>query len=381
MANQTFQAKYTAYLQGKSRVSYAGARDASYACRKRETSAIYMGQYYSTTFNEYNILRSCITFDVSDLQESVDISTVIVRLWQNVDSSATDFDVSVVPGSFNVPIEYADYNDLHILNLGTINTANASPTGWNEITLNSDGVSEFKDQFSGGDTIYFGIRSSRDLSGTTPTGNEFWGFQGVDKSTPPEIVVYYSNWPSDRHPDAPAFPSDGFLNLDTQAVIQAYIEDMWTIQDGISDREGNVDLGTSYGIELLDTSLITWDDANSRVVFNDLIAGSVSLHDLNVSTNIAEGAGTINITAANASVAGNATLSDAAFANVKNKFSASKLGRLVFSPQGSAPASSDGSAILWYDSSGSNKKMMISLNPTGGGSPQKYATLADWDTI
>ena len=168
----------------KSDAVYATAHDA--ATGTVDTSGtIRVGQAAGVTVN-----RMGVNFDTSSLPDVCTISAVTLALDGAADGSTTDFDVVVVDGSsLDSGLAVGDYSDLHnqTTSCGSINTSTYS-ANWNTITLNSTGRALVSKT---GDTR-LGVRSSRDISATTPTGNEYVDYSDSSTGTKPTLSVTWT---------------------------------------------------------------------------------------------------------------------------------------------------------------------------------------------
>ncbi len=151
---------------------------------------INIGQYkFKTT---YYIYRSFLHFNTSALPSNAYFDNATLSLYKRTDYSTTDFDITIQNGQPTYPhdpLQTSDYNKSHYSgNGGALNTANLT-SGYNPITLtnltwiNTTGITKLC------------LRSSRDINGIAPTGNEFISVYSRDFvfAYPPKLVISYRN--------------------------------------------------------------------------------------------------------------------------------------------------------------------------------------------
>jgi PKD repeat protein len=143
----------------------------------------------------YYIYRGFLFFDTSQIPSNAIIDTATLGLYKASDYSSTDFDITVQNGQPTYParpMKDIDYDKSHYSgNGGTFGTSGFT-SGYNNLVLNSDGRSWINR--TGWTKLC--LRSSRDISGTTPTGNEYVTidsneFLGV--GCQPRLVIAYRN--------------------------------------------------------------------------------------------------------------------------------------------------------------------------------------------
>lgn len=122
------------------------------------------------------------------------ITNATVSLYKKTDSSSTDFNIVLqngMPTYPHVPLQTGDYNKNHYSgNGGSLNTVNFV-NGRNNITLtnlswiNASGLTKLC------------LRSSRDISGTAPTGTEYVIVYSREKTGfidyNPQLIITYRN--------------------------------------------------------------------------------------------------------------------------------------------------------------------------------------------
>lgn len=121
----------------------------------------------------YVIYRSFVFFDTSSLVDDLVIDTAVLGLYGSQDVSASDFNIVVQDGQPTYPhdpLEIGDYSNLHYSgDGGSFSTSSWSTSGYNNISLNSDGKSWIDK--TGWTKLC--LRSSEDIAMSSPTGSEF----------------------------------------------------------------------------------------------------------------------------------------------------------------------------------------------------------------
>ena len=185
-----FSSQSDGHIQ-QSNVSYGSARNATGGTVNDTGSTITIGQKkYSST---YTIWRGFVFFNTSVISENANISNATLSLYKDSDYSTTDFNIVVQNGQPTYPhnpLQSGDYNKNHYSgNGGSLNTSGFT-SGYNAITL-----TDF-DWITPGGTTKLCLRSSRDISGTVPTGNEYIvihaNYAGL-RRYPPKLSIIYQN--------------------------------------------------------------------------------------------------------------------------------------------------------------------------------------------
>ncbi len=140
----------------------------------------------------YYIYRGFVFFNTSTLPSNAYLDDATLSLYKKDDYSTTDFDITIQNGQPTYPhnpMQSADYNkNDYSGNGGTLSTSGFT-SGYNAIRMNNiswinkTGITKLC------------LRSSRDISGTAPTGNEYVNvysneFLGMN---PPRLVINYRN--------------------------------------------------------------------------------------------------------------------------------------------------------------------------------------------
>lgn len=166
------------------------------------TIAISIGQEGGTIAGSewYWVMRSGIRFTgTSVLHSGSLLSAVTLKLYGKSAPQYDDWDVVVVSGvDIATPVVAADYGDLldDITSGGSLGADQFSESAFVAITLNAVGRALIN---KGGTTI-LALRSSRDISATTPKRNgdyydEYWDFHasGVEDKKPKLTITYDSD--------------------------------------------------------------------------------------------------------------------------------------------------------------------------------------------
>lgn len=142
----------------------------------------------------YIIDRLYLYFDTSGIPDNAEVIAATVSLYGSADNSVTDFDIVVTSGMAtypSTPLVTTDFDyTFYPTNCGSLSTASFSAAGYNDITLNSTG--EGLINLTG--YTKFCVMSSRDIAGTTPTGDEYVQVALADTggtANDPKLVVTY----------------------------------------------------------------------------------------------------------------------------------------------------------------------------------------------
>lgn len=308
--------------------TYAEAHDAGVGSFYRSGN---VGQRYMdiSGSNKYRVIRMGLIFDLSVIPLNVVITAVTMRYRVENDYSDTDFNVAVVEGTFGSSFSYDDFDEFETTSFGSVSTNGISPPMWMSFTINSTGLLKIDEQFP---NIKLGLVSDRDISETAPSMPDHYeyldGLGYLDPDYPPELIVTYSDWPNERYPEDPSFPTIGRVDLDTLAVIQAYIEDLTDLLGQMTDGDANIDFQDPDNYIIWDGTpeKISYDSVNDRVEFNKLVSGfAITLGDdlfcnnLQVTTAIDVQGDTPSI------VSGDANFSDTAYASEQDSLTDNEL--------------------------------------------------------
>ncbi len=150
-----------------------------------------VGQLLAATY--YTVYRCAVFFATGDLPDDASITGASVVLSGFADVSATDFDVTMVAYSGGAPAGTADFGSFGTTSFGTVNTSTYT-SGDNTITLNATGRAAIVKNAN----TPMGIVSSRDISATAPTGNEYVRFDSANGSPAPKIDITYESGTTDK---------------------------------------------------------------------------------------------------------------------------------------------------------------------------------------
>ncbi|MBE3136674.1 MAG: M28 family peptidase [Thermoplasmata archaeon] len=140
----------------------------------------------------YYVYRGFVFFNTSALPSNAYLDNATFSLYKKDDYSTTDFDITIQNGQPTYPhnpMQSSDYNkNDYSGNGGALNTS-LFTSGYNAIIMNN------LNWINKTGTTKLCLRSSRDISGTTPTGSEYINvysneFLGM---CPPKLVIAYRN--------------------------------------------------------------------------------------------------------------------------------------------------------------------------------------------
>ena len=189
MVTRTFSSQtYDGFIE-KTGAVYAtlwGASSGTYVFASDDNLAI--GQYPS-----YWLYRTFVFFDTSIIPDDTNIISAKLSLYGEYDGSATNFNITIQngqPNHPNIPIQLGDYDKtFYSGNGGYLSTVGFSTSSYNNITLNTDG----KSWISLSGVTKLCLRSSREISGTTPTNEEYIQDYSAEKGSvyAPKLYVTY----------------------------------------------------------------------------------------------------------------------------------------------------------------------------------------------
>jgi hypothetical protein len=154
-----------------------------------------IGQIYYTGDKYYTLLRGFFFFDTSSIPVDATITLAILSLYGNSDGSGTDFLLTIQNGQPTYPHDPMVNGDYAKANYGgdggSFNTTGWSAVGYNAITLNADGRSWI--QKGVGALTKLCIRSSLEIAGTAPIGDEYISYWAAEKGAgyQPKLYVEY----------------------------------------------------------------------------------------------------------------------------------------------------------------------------------------------
>jgi hypothetical protein len=177
-----------------SSTTYSTARNASSGTVDSSATYLSIGQKKVPGFPAtYNIYRGFALFNTSTLPSNAYLDSAKLSLYKKDDYSTTDFMLTIQNGQPTYPhnpLQTGDYGKNHYSgNGGSLNTA-SFVNGRNNITLNNlswinrNGITKLC------------LRSSRDINGTTPTGNEYVNVYSANAPLVgyvPKLIITYRN--------------------------------------------------------------------------------------------------------------------------------------------------------------------------------------------
>ena len=181
------------YIHKSSTTSFNTAWSASSGTVYSSADYLTIGQKKGTRDPpDYNVYRGFVFFNTSTLPSNAYLDNATLSIYKRDDYSTTDFAITIQNGQPmypHDPLQSGDYSkSCYSGNGGSLNTASLT-SGYNAIPLNNltwinpTGMTKLC------------LRSSRDISGTAPTGNEYVNVYSRDFifSYPPKLVIYYRN--------------------------------------------------------------------------------------------------------------------------------------------------------------------------------------------
>jgi len=150
--------------------NYSAVHDSS-AGSLGAPEALFVGQIGPNVFYDFRIARCALSFNTSSLPDDACITSATLSLYGYYDWSHTNFLITVVDGSLLhetlVPDDYRTLKDQTVSG-GSFDTTDFNFIGYNDIPLNETGMG----WISKTGITKFGLRSSRDIAPTVPTGWE-----------------------------------------------------------------------------------------------------------------------------------------------------------------------------------------------------------------
>jgi len=161
---------------------------------------------------QYTVYRDFLCFDTSTVPSGANITSAILKIYPTVDSSVTDFNVTIQNGQPihpSIPVVTSDYyQGYYSGDGGSRNTGDGMSVGsyWN-IPLSADGLSWVNST----SVTKFALRSSRDIAEITPSGNEMIT---IDSSTyAPILYLTYTYSPAYTYVTRGAYYEDGSIPI------------------------------------------------------------------------------------------------------------------------------------------------------------------------
>ena len=176
--------------------NYNAVRTASTGTVNSSGTSMMIGQKKASSIPlpTYYIYRGFLFFNTSSLPSNAYIDNATLSLYKSGDYSTTDFQITVQHGQPTYPhspLQTGDYSKNHYAgNGGALNTS-SFVNGCNNISLNSDG----KSWLNRTGLTKLCLRSSRDINGNTPTGNEYVTVYAneIGGHYQPTLVITYRN--------------------------------------------------------------------------------------------------------------------------------------------------------------------------------------------
>ncbi len=204
--------------------SYSTVRTATSGTVNSTATSITIGQ--KKVSSTYYIYRGFVIFNTTTLPSNAYIDNATLSLYKVSDFSTTDFSITIQNGQStypHTPMQASDYNkNDYAGNGGTLNTT-LFTTGYNPINITN------LNWITKNGTTKLCLRSSRDINGNTPTGNEYitvgsheynGGLTGQ-----PKLVINYRN--QSKIKDTGTTNIKGYLLIQ----IQYLYEGSWYVAD------------------------------------------------------------------------------------------------------------------------------------------------------
>lgn len=205
-------------------VVYADAHDATTGSIYH-TNTGYIGQCYYPAYNDYSIDRFVVAWDTSSLPDTaVVLSPSYLRLYGVApDKSATDFSITVQSGGTtypHVPPVSGDYNQANYSgNGGSLSTSGFVTGQYNRIDLNTTGYG----WVSRTGWTRFMLRSSRDISGTPPTGDELVYIRQAEAGSSYAPILFLTYAVAVVRPTVTTLPVD--VKAETTLTLRGLLDD------------------------------------------------------------------------------------------------------------------------------------------------------------
>ena len=374
MAVLSIESELTVDLREGSYVSYLAAQGADSAGYMSAAGEIIITGQRRSAAPHWLVYRGAIRFGLSELPSSANITGAVLKLYGSSDASDDDFLITMVIPDISSPPIYSDYSNFGTASLGSLTTVGFVLAGINSITFNAAGLTYLNSMIQTGE-VEIGLLSSKDISQTAPTQDEYVFVAGQGNSNRPVLELTYSDWPNEVYPAVPNFPDVGKVDLGMYGCISNYLTGLDTEISGMTDGDGNIDLAVANYITWDGTSeKIAYDNGNSRVTMTTLhstsvvtVDGDLTTDDLTIKTITGTG------TAVNATVAGKAELSNLAYLTSGDSIVDNEL---VFSAI-AAPVTSDLTANIYMDTATGD--LMLAIRTIVGG--LKTDTWADFSAI
>ncbi len=142
---------------------------------------------------DYRVYRGFLPFNTSSLPSNAIIDNATLTVYKKDDYSTTDFDITIQNGQPTYPhnpLQAGDYGKGHYSGKGGSLNTSRFVNGQNNITLSN------LDWINKTGLTKLCLRSSRDISGTTPTGSEYVNVYSTDALVQlykPKLIIAYRN--------------------------------------------------------------------------------------------------------------------------------------------------------------------------------------------
>lgn len=148
----------------------------------------------------FMVLRGFLLFDTSSIGSGSNVTQVNLKLTSGGDTSVTDFDIQIVKQDWSAQNPLAAGNreaayDNCLSGTADDSIMRSTSSGWVANTQYTSGNLSTSWVSKTG-TTYYSLRSSRDLAGTQPTGNEYVAVDSANHGTSeyrPVLTVLYSS--------------------------------------------------------------------------------------------------------------------------------------------------------------------------------------------
>lgn len=189
---------------------------------------ITIGQWKTGLPPTYYIYRGFVFFNTSTIPTNAYLDNATLSLYKKDDYSATDFDITIQNGQPTYPhdpMQSGDYNkNDYSGNGGTLNTSRFT-SGYNDIKLTNLGW------INRMGTTKLCLRSSRDISGTAPTGSEYINVYSSEflGMCPPKLVIMYRNQSKIKNTGSTNIK--GYLLIQVQYLDNSQFPSRWIVDN------------------------------------------------------------------------------------------------------------------------------------------------------
>ncbi|HWR27845.1 MAG TPA: hypothetical protein VN377_05355, partial [Candidatus Thermoplasmatota archaeon] len=241
--------------------NYNTAQSSSYGMESSSATYITIGQKKVSTM--YFINRGFVFFNTSVVPFNALLDNATLALYKKDDNSTTDFDITIQDGQPTYPhdpLESSDYNKNHYSgNIGALNTSGFT-TGYNNITLNN-----LKCINTNG-TTKLCLRSSRDINGTTPTGNEYINVFSSDFGLIgclPKLIIVYRN--QSKIKNTGSTDIQGYILMQVHFYDESQCEWVWDSDVIDEPKPRTINSNSQFGLDMI---------FNDRIRASDLQHGA-----------------------------------------------------------------------------------------------------------